>query len=156
MCPKADHSLSTTPSAPSASSQPLPNTDHRGPLRAKTLGTRLTPAELAEVEAAAKAHDKSPSEWLRDVALRAARPSPDVNELLLSEVVAIRYMILNLFDASAKAAQRNEGLPPEDVLRIRDAGDSRKRATAQKLLQEFMGLPAPVPCQKPTRTGGAQ
>ena len=100
------------------------------------------------MEAAAKANGKSPSEWLREVALRAARPSPDVNELLLAEVAATRYVILNLFDASAKAAQRNENMPPEDVLRIRDAADSRKRATARKLLEEFMAPPA--------RTGGSK
>lgn len=134
--------LSITHSAPLASSQPLPNPDNRNPLRAKTLGTRLTPGELAEVEAAAKANGKSPSEWLRDIALRAARPSPDVNELLLSEIAATRYLVLNLFDASAKAAQRNENMPPEDVLRIREVADSRKRATARKLLEEFMAPPA--------------
>ena len=119
--------MSITPSAPVASSQPLSNPDNRSPLRAKTLGTRLTPTELAEVEAAAKQSGKNTAEWLREVALRAARPSPDVNELLLAEVAATRYVILNLFDASAKAAQRNENMPPEDVLRIRDAADSRKR-----------------------------
>ena len=140
--------MSVTPSAPVSSSQPVSNPENRSPLRAKTLGTRLTPGELAEVEAAAKANGKSPSEWLRAVALRAARPSPDVNELLLAEVAATRYVILNLFDASAKAAQRNENMPPEDVLRIRDAADSRKRATARKLLDEFMAPPA--------RTGGAK
>jgi uncharacterized protein (DUF1778 family) len=104
--------LSTTPSAPLASSQSLPNPDNRTPLRAKTLGTRLTPDELAEVEAAAKQSGKNVAEWLREVALRAARPSPDVNELLLSEIAATRYLLLNLFDASAKAAQKNESLPP--------------------------------------------
>ena len=64
-----------------------------------------------------------------------------MNELLLAEVAATRYVILNLFDASAEAAQRNENIPPEDVLRIRDAADSRKRATARKLMQEFMVSP---------------
>ena len=140
--------MSITPSAPVASSQPLSSPDNRSPLRAKTLGTRLTPGELAEVEAAAKQSGKNTAEWLREVALRAARPSPDVNELLLAEVAATRYVILNLFDASAKAAQRNENMPPEDVLRIRDAADSRKRATARKLLEEFMASPA--------KTGGAK
>lgn len=140
--------MSITPSALPASSQSLPNPDNRTPLRAKTLGTRLTPDELAEVEAAAKQSGKNVAEWLREVALRAARPSPDVNELLLSEIAATRYLLLNLFDASAKAAQKNESLPPEDVLRIRDAADSRKRAAAKKMLQEFM---AP-----PTKTGGTR
>ena len=136
--------LSTTPSAPLASSQPISNPDNRTPLRAKTLGTRLTTNELAEVEAAAKQSGKNVAEWLREVALRAARPSPDVNELLLSEIAATRYLVLNLFDASAKAARNNETLPPEDVLRIRDAADSRKRAAAKKMLREFMAPPAKI------------
>ena len=138
MCPKADISLSPTPLTPPASSQPLSNADNRTPLRAKTLGTRLTLEELAEVEAAAKQSGKNVAEWLREVALRAARPSPDVNELLLGEIAATRYLVLNLFDASAKAALKNETLPPGDVLKIRDAADSRKGTTARKLLQEFM------------------
>ncbi len=148
MCSKADISLSPIPSAPLTSSQPLSNPDNRTPLRAKTLGTRLTLEELAEVEAAAKQSGKNVAEWLREVALRAARPSPDVNELLLGEIAATRYLVLNLFDASAKAAQKNETLPPGDVLKIRDAADSRKGATARKLLQEFMAPPA--------KSGGAR
>jgi len=124
--------------APFVASQSLSNPETRTPLRAKTLGTRLTPEELSEVEAAAKQSGKNVAEWLREVALRAARPSPDVNELLLGEIAAMRYALLNLFDASAKAAQRNEPLPPEDVLRIRDAADARKREQARKLLQDFL------------------
>ncbi len=130
--------MSTTPLAPFVASQSLSNPENRTPLRAKTLGTRLTPEELSEVEAAAKQSGKNVAEWLREVALRAARPSPDVNELLLGEIAAMRYALLNLFDASAKAAQKNELLPPEDVLRIRDAADARKREQARKMLQDFL------------------
>ncbi len=78
------------------------------------------------------------AEWLREVALRAARPSPDVNELLLGEIAAMRYALLNLFDASAKAAQRNEFLSSESVLKIRETADARKREQARKLLQDFL------------------
>lgn len=124
--------------APFVASQSLSNPENRTPLRAKTLGTRLTREELSEVEAAAKQSGKNVAEWLREVALRAARPSPDVNELLLGEIAAMRYALLNLFDASAKAAQKNELLPPEDVLRIRDAADARKREQARKMLQDFL------------------
>jgi hypothetical protein len=67
----------------------------------------------------------------------AAGPSADTGELLLEELAALRYIVLNLSDATARAAQNSESLPPEDVLRIREAADSRKRATARKLLEEF-------------------
>lgn len=134
--------MSISPVAPLSSPEAGSSADPRNAFRTKTVGTRLSVAELEEVEAAAKRAGKTLAEWLREIALRAARPSPDVNELLLAEVAATRYMILNLFDASAKAAQRHENLPPEDVLRIRDAADSRKRATAQKLLEEFKAPPA--------------
>ena len=115
--------MSITPSAPLASSQPLSNPDNRTPLRAKTLGTRLTPDELAEVEVAAKQSGKNVAEWLRDVALRASRPSPDVNELLLRKTRRCHPKMCS-------------------------AADSRKRAVARKMLQEFMAPPA--------RNGGAR
>ena len=143
--------MSISPVAPLSSPEAGSSADPRNAFRTKTVGTRLSISELEEVEAAAKRAGKTLAEWLREIALRAARPSPDVNELLLAELAATRYMLLNLFDASAKAAQRNENLPPEDVLRIRDAADSRKRATAQKLLQEFMGPSVPA-----AQTGGAR
>ena len=105
--------------------------------RPKTVATRLSAEELAEVEAAAKRSGKSLADWLRTVALEAARPVPDVNELLLAEVAATRYLVLNLFHASAKATQNNEPFLPEAVLQIRDAADARKHPAAKKLLEEF-------------------
>lgn len=123
-----------SPASPSGEARPV--------LRAKTIATRVTPEELAEVEAAAERDGKSLAEWLRDLALKAAQQQPaEPVELVLSEIAALRYMLLNLFDASAKAARNQEVLSPEDVLRIRDAADSRKRATAQKRLQEFFTPP---------------
>ena len=40
--------------------------------RTKTVATRLTHGELAEVEAAAETSSQSLAEWLRETALRAA------------------------------------------------------------------------------------
>jgi len=66
--------------------------------RTKTVATRITPEELREVENAAEREGKSLEEWLRDLALKAARQRPaDPMELLLSEQSATRYMLLNLF-----------------------------------------------------------
>lgn len=59
-------------------------------------------------------------------------------ELLLSEVAATRYMLLNLFHASATATQDGAHLTPEAVLKIRETADSRKQQTARKLIQDFV------------------
>ena len=106
--------------------------------RTKSIGTRVTPEELRLIESAAERDGKKFSEWMREAVLKAATgPPADTGELLLEELAALRYIVLNLSDATARAAQNSESLPPEVVLRIREAADSRKRATARKLLEEF-------------------
>ena len=82
----------------------LSDQDIRPGLRTKTVATRLTPEELREVEAASAREGKSLAEWLRELALKTARQRPaDPVELLLAEVAATRYMLLNLFHATAQA-----------------------------------------------------
>jgi len=106
--------------------------------RTKSIGTRVTPEELRLIEAAAERDGKKFAEWMREAVLKAAvEPPADTDELILEELAALRYIVLNLSDATARAAQNSESLPPEVVLRIREAADSRKRATARKLLEEF-------------------
>jgi hypothetical protein len=58
--------------------------------------------------------------------------------LLLSEVAAIRYMLLTLFHATAQARRDGVELLPETVLQIRDAADRRKLHTARKMLEDFL------------------
>ncbi len=112
--------------------------------RAKTVATRLSPDELAEVEAAARRSGKTLAEWLRETALREARQRPaDPAELLLAEVAATRYMLLNLFHAAALANGEGRPLLPDSVLKIRDAADARKLAAARKMLRDFLGPDSP-------------
>ena len=59
-------------------------------------------------------------------------------ELLLSEVAATRYMLLNLFHATAQANGEGKHLLADSVLRIRDQADARKRQAARKLLADFL------------------
>lgn len=118
--------------------QAVPAVDSRTITRAKTVATRLSPEELEEVEAAAKRSGKTLAEWLRTVTLSAARPIPGTNELLLAEVAATRFMLLNLFHASATATPDGAHLTPEAVLKIREMADSRKQQTARKLIQDFV------------------
>jgi len=106
--------------------------------RTKTVATRITPEELREVESAAEREGKSLAEWLRDLALKAARRRPaDPIELLLSEQSATRYMLLNLFHATAQANAEGKHLLAESVLKIRDQADARKLADARKMIESF-------------------
>ena len=106
--------------------------------RTKTAATRLTPEELAELEAAAESAGQALSEWLRGTALSAARQRPaDPSELVLAELWAVRYALLNLFHAAAEAAAEGRQLLPDSVLKIRDQADARKLHQARKLLKEF-------------------
>jgi len=106
--------------------------------RTKTAATRLTPEELGELEAAAESAGQALSEWLRGTALCAARQRPaDPSELVLAEIWAVRYALLNLFHAAAEAAADNRQLLPDSVLKIRDQADARKLHQARKLLEEF-------------------
>ena len=94
---------------------------------------------MAEVEAAAESEGKTVSEWLRELALRSARQRhADPVELLLAELMAIRYVLLNLFHATALANAEGKQLLPESVLKIRDQADAQKLQKARKQLQNFL------------------
>ncbi len=134
-----------TPRIPNPLSSPdSPKGDGRSLLRVKTIATRVTPEELAEVETAAEAAGKTVAEWLRELALKAARERPaDPTELLLAEVSALRYMLLNLFHATAQANAEGKHLLPDSVVKIRDQANLRKLADARKLLAEFLSQEGP-------------
>ena len=107
--------------------------------RTKTAATRLTPEELSEIETAAEGAGQALSEWLRSTALHAARQRPsDPAELVLAEVWALRYALLNLFHVGAQAASEGRQMSPDSILKIRDEADARKLQQARKLLDDFL------------------
>jgi len=127
-------SRTTIPATSSAADSP----QEKSGFRTKTIATRITPEELREVETAAEKSGTTLAVWLRELALKAARERPaDSSELLLGEVVALRYMILNLFHGSATAQAEGKYLLPESVVKIRDKAEARKLADAHKLLTDF-------------------
>ena len=129
-----------TPHLPFPVQSDVPAADEARPaFRTKTVATRLTPGELVEVAAAAEGAGQSLAEWLRESALRAARQRPaDPLELLLAEIWAVRYTILNLFHAGAQTASEGKQLLPDSILKIRDQADARKLQQARKLLEDFL------------------
>jgi len=123
--------------------KPSPGNENRPGFRTKTISTRLTPDELAEVESAAERAGKPLSEWLRESALAASKRRPvDPVELLLAEIWAVRFALLSLFQAGAQATAEGKPLLPASVLNIRDRADGRKLEQARQMLTNFLGLRA--------------
>ena len=132
----------STPELPFPTRSEAPLRDEtRTAFRTKTIATRLTPGELAEVEAAAENAGQSLAEWLRETALHAARQRPaDPIELLLAEVWALRYTLLNLFHSKAKASSEGTQLLPDSIAKIRDQADTMKLQKAHKILADFLAM----------------
>ena len=66
--------------------------------RTQTVTTKLTRVELEQLEAAAKMEGKTPGEWLRDVALQAARVDTGASrsDIVLAEIVGVRLLLVNV------------------------------------------------------------
>ena len=130
----------STPELPFPIRGEAPLRDEARPgFRTKTIATRLTPAELAEVEATAENAGQSLAEWLRRTALQAARQRPaDPIELLLAEVWALRYTLLNLIHSNAKEVSEGKQLLPDSIVKIRDQADAAKLQKAHKILADFL------------------
>jgi hypothetical protein len=99
--------------------------------RIKSIATRLTEAEFAEVESAAASAGEKVAEWLRDAALAQTRAVGDekTNSILLAEVMGMRALMLNLF------AKASEGpLSAEDMRKISAYADSMKEQKAKEVL----------------------
>jgi hypothetical protein len=99
--------------------------------RTKSVATRLTEAEYAEVESAAARAGQKVAEWLRDAALAQTRAVGDekTDSILLAEVMGMRALMLNLF------AKASEGpLGAEDMRKISAYADSIKEQKAEEVL----------------------
>lgn len=131
--------MSASRSTFSRNSSAMHGAEEKPGFRTKTIATRITPEELREVEAAAEKSGKTLAVWLRELALEAARARPaDTTELLLTEISALRFMLLNFFHAAASAQSEGTYLRPESVIKIRDTAEGRKLADARKLLAAFL------------------
>ena len=100
--------------------------------RAKSIATRLTEAEFAEVESAAAKAGKKVAEWLRDAALTQARVSQELTDpILLAEIMGMRSLMLNLF------ARASEGpISVEELRKMSAHADSIKEQKARDFLTQ--------------------
>jgi|SRR5581483_479056 len=99
--------------------------------RTKSIATRLTEAELDEIETAALKAGKKVSEWLRDTALASIRsPQQEQSDaVLLAEIIGMRDLMLNLFAQASKGP-----LSTEDMRKMSAYADSIKEQKAREFL----------------------
>ena len=105
-------------------------------LRTKSVGTKVSDAEYAQLEARARAENLTLSEWVRAQLLEPSTGEP-VGEVLLSEVLALRALFLNLrplpgHDLPGEAEVRAE-IARVDATKMQRA---RERLAAQKKASE--------------------
>ena len=100
--------------------------------RSRSIATRLTEAELSEVETAASDAGKKVAEWLRDAALTHARAGQEKTDpILLAEIVGMRSLMLNLFTRASQGP-----LSSEDLRKMSAYSDSIKELKAEPLMSQ--------------------
>jgi hypothetical protein len=104
----------------------------KGPLRARSLGTKLTEVEYACVESAALRSGIGLSEWCRRAVLalaerEAGEPSDNV---LLAELLSLRAVLLNvLFRLS-----RGDAISEDEMRQLIERADREKHKRAAAAL----------------------
>ena len=104
----------------------------------KTIATRLPPAEVKAVEAAAELADQTCAEWMREALLlhlkRPARKKKHaLDPTILTEILGLRSLVQNLIAAASD-------LPEETVQRIVKHADTIKESKAEEILKRLEGI----------------
>ena len=105
----------------------------------KTIATRLPPAEVKALEAAAEIAGQTCAEWMREaIQLHLKRPArkkkPAPDPTLLAEIVGLHSLVQNLIAAASD-------LPDETVQRIVKHADAIKEGKAEEILKRLEGAP---------------
>jgi hypothetical protein len=107
--------------------------------RTRSVGTKVTEEEYAQLETCALGRRLSISEWCRAVLLERAEGanSNGADETLLAEVLALRTILLNLHFAIAKG----EAITADEMQAIIDRADrDKERKAAQRFASAADGV----------------
>jgi hypothetical protein len=112
---------------------PTPHAEPKPSRALKTIATRLAPAEIKAVEAAAEITGQTRAEWMREaILLHLKRPArkkkPSHDPIVLTELMGLRSLVQNLIAAASD-------LPEETVQRIVMHADSIKEGKAEEILR---------------------
>lgn len=102
----------------------------KGPLRNRSLGTKLTEVEYASVEAAALRAGIGLSEWCRRAVLELAEREgvESVDGVVVAELLSLRAVLLNVLFRLSRGDSINEDEMRQLIERA--DRDKHKRATA--------------------------
>ena len=98
-------------------------------LRTKSISTKVTDEEYAQLEALAG--EQTISEWARDVLLKATKPNAG-EQTLLAEVLALRTILLNVHFA----VSQGQTLTAEQMQELIGRADQNKLSKARERLAE--------------------
>lgn len=100
--------------------------------RSRSVGTKLTPDEEANVFAAAKAAGKAPSEWVRDVIVREARSGTEerIAEHAFTELVGLELLLMNALQPLVSGQK----MAAEQFQRLVEHIQATKQTKARELL----------------------
>ncbi len=113
------------------------------PMRNKSVGTKVTDAEFATLEAQAQARKLTLSEWVRAELLeQRGGESGTETEVLLGELLALRTILINLLFSLSNG----KPVTPEAMKELieRADGDKQRRAM-ERLTAVRAALPATAP-----------
>jgi hypothetical protein len=109
------------------------------PLRTKTLGTKVSEEEFAQLEAAASERGLTLSEWCREMLLASVNGQEEksadsgrADQALMAELVALRAILLNVLFKLANG----EKPTAEEMQRLIDRADSDKLKKARERLAQ--------------------
>ena len=109
------------------------------PLRTKTLGTKVSEEEFAQLEVAASERGLTLSEWCRETLLASVNgqggksaDSGRADQALMAELVALRAILLNVLFKLANG----EKPTAEEMQRLIDRADSDKLKKARERLAQ--------------------
>ncbi len=92
---------------------------------------KLTPDELAELEAVAKRHGKALGEWRREELMAAARRPKD--DILLTELIGLRMFLVNLLRPIALG----EDYTDEQFRALLDHVRAEKRSVTSQVTEQY-------------------
>ena len=111
----------------------------RPPLRTKSVGTKVTEDEFAELESRARARKLTLSEWVRAELLEPkGEGGGAADEVLLGEVLALRTIFLNLMFSLTNG----KAVTPEAMRELIERADGDK---ARKAMERLTAVRATVP-----------
>ncbi len=103
--------------------------------RDQSLNTKLTPAELASIEATAQADGRAVGEWVRETVLKAARSSSSDLETdhLMTEIVGLQLFLTN----ALSSVVCGEHMSAEQYQELMRNVKANKRRTAREIIAQY-------------------